>query len=328
MRRKICVRILTALVVSVCILCGPASAEVYKAKIVGGPTGGTANTFTSAMAVYVSKAYEDIKASPVASGGAVENIKRMHSGQSELGVAMAVSLALAAKGELTKDPKKYDQVRFMGYVWGAPAQLIVRADSNIKSPMDLVGKRVAVGSAGSGAAAGAERYFRHLGLWDKMKTNFLGYSAAATAFKDKKIDAFWIVSGAPNRSVIEASVQVKIRLVDLHPDAEKSGFYNAFAYAPVDIPAGTYEGLPVNQTFQDSVLLCANAGEPEAQIYKIMKALWSKEGIAAMAAAKKTFKDMGLETGIMGISIPLHSGAYKFWAEQGKSIPSKFKPTN
>ena len=63
-------------------------------------------------------------------------------------------------------------------------------------------------------AASAERFFRHIGVWDKFKPTFMGYSAAASAFKDGKIDAFWVLVGFPNRSIIEASVQEKIHLGD------------------------------------------------------------------------------------------------------------------
>jgi len=58
----------------------------------------------------------------------------------------------------------------VGYLYGAPAQLVVRADSGIESSMELVGKKVAVGNPGSGAALSAERFFRHLGVWDRTRT--------------------------------------------------------------------------------------------------------------------------------------------------------------
>ena len=67
----------------------------------------------------------------------------------------------------------------MAYLYGAPAHLVVLKKSGITKVSDLDGKRVAVGGAGSGAAGAAQRYFTSLGLWDKMKVEFLGYSKAA-----------------------------------------------------------------------------------------------------------------------------------------------------
>jgi len=305
----------------------PAMAENYSIKIGGGPTGGTFNTFANGMAVYVPKVATNIQATAVGSGGSVENVKRVSSGESDFGLCYAVDSGLGFTGKLPKDNNKYDGLRAMGYLYGAPAQLVVKADSDIKSAMDLKGKRVAVGNAGSGAAASAERFFRHIGVWDNFKPTFMGYSAAASAFKDGKIDAFWVLVGYPNRSIIEASVQVQIRLIDVGVDAEKSGFYKAYAYSPTVIPAGTYgKGMPECKTFQDSTILSANVKMSEDLVYTIMKTLWSKAGMEAMVTAKKTFKEMTLENNFRGASVPLHPGAVKFWKEQGKEIPAQLMP--
>ena len=305
----------------------PAPAADYSIKIGGGPTGGTFNTFTNAMAVYVPKVNPNIQASSVGSGGSVENLKRVHNGESDFGLCYAVDSSLGYIGKLPQDPAKYDNIRSMGYLYGAPAQLVVRADSGVKSAMDLKGKRVALGNAGSGAAASAERFFRHIGLWDNFNPDFLGYSQAASAFQDGKIDAFWVLVGYPNRSIIEAAVQVKIALVDVGVDAEKTGFYKAFAYSPMTIPAGTYgKDMPATKSFQDSCILTTNMDQPETLVYTIMKTLWSKKGMEAMVMAKKSFNEMTLQNGFTGASVPLHPGAVKFWKEQGKEIPADLMP--
>jgi hypothetical protein len=305
----------------------PALAADYSIKIGGGPTGGTFNTFTNAMAVYVPKVNPNIQASSVGSGGSVENLKRIHNGESDFGLCYAVDSSLGYIGKLPQDPAKYDNIRSMGYLYGAPAQLVVRADSGIKSAMDLKGKRVALGNAGSGAAASAERFFRHIGLWDNFNPDFLGYSQAASAFQDGKIDAFWVLVGYPNRSIIEAAVQVKIALVDVGVDAEKTGFYKEYAYSPMTIPAGTYgKGMPATKSFQDSCILTTSKDIPEDLVYTIMKTLWSPKGMEAMVMAKKSFKEMTLENGFTGASVPLHPGAVKFWKEQGKEIPANLMP--
>jgi TRAP-type uncharacterized transport system substrate-binding protein len=54
---------------------------------------------------------------------------------------------------MKNDPTKYTDVRAVSFLYGAPAQLIVRKGSGIKSTRDLAGKKVGVGNAGSGAFA-------------------------------------------------------------------------------------------------------------------------------------------------------------------------------
>ncbi len=327
MKKFLILSLLLVVTISMAAVSGDAqAAKKFKAKIGGGPTGGTFNTFANAMAVYVPKNMDDIKLSAVGSGGSVENVKRVSSGESNFGLCYAVDSALGRGGKLPKDDKQYEGTMALGFLYGAPAQLVVRADSGINTAKDLIGKRVAVGNAGSGASASAERFFRHLGVWENFKPQFLGYSAAASAFKDGKIDAFWVLVGFPNRSIIEASVQVDIRLIDVGADAAQFGFYDAYAYIPVTIPAGTYgDDMPACSTFQDATFLCANNEVPTDVVYNIMSTLWSEDGMAAMVSAKKTFKTMTLENAFDGASIPLHPGAVKFWEEQGKSVPANLK---
>lgn len=306
----------------------PALAKTYRVSIGGGPTGGTFQYFANAISVYVPKVAADIKMSPEGSGGSAENVKRINAGDFALGIAYAGDIYLGAMGQLPMDDKKYDKVRVMGYLYGAPAQLVVKKASGVKGAGDLAGKKVAVGNAGSGAALSAERFFRHLGVWEKIEPQFLGYSAAAAAFKDGKIDAFWVLVGYPNASIIEAATQDEVALVEVDAEAAASGFYKAFPfYSPTVIPANTYSGQtePV-KTWQDGTLLVCGAGLDEALVYNIMKAVWSKEGLEYMVKAHKAAREMSIDSGFLGASRPLADGAAKFWTEQGKTIPDNLKP--
>ncbi len=296
-------------------------------SIGGGPTGGTFNYFANGFSTYVPKQIEGLRMSSEGSGGSVENVRRVHSGDFHFGISYAVDIGLGAQGKLPEDDKKYDKVRCIGYLYGAPAQLIVRADSEFQSAMDLKGKRVAVGNAGSGAATSAERFFRHIGVWEEFSPQFLGYSTAASAFQDGKIDAFWVLVGYPNASVIEASTQSDVRLIDVGKDAEETGFYDAYAYAPATIPAGTYRGQDKDCiTFQDSTLLTTRSDVDDKIVYEITKTIWSEEGIEHMRQAHGAAKELSIENGFKNASRPLAKGAAKFWEEEGKEIPSNLKP--
>lgn len=328
MKRLFFVAILAVLVVGMGVMIpSHAQAKTVFASIGGGPTGGTYNYFANGISLYVPKVYPEIKMSAEGSGGSAENVRRVHGGDFDFGLSYAVDIALAAKGQLPQDTNKYDKVRCMAYLYGAPAQLVVMADSAFKSAKDLEGKRVAVGNAGSGAALSAERFFRHIGVWDNFQPQFLGYSAAASAFKDGKIDAFWVLVGFPNASVIEAATMAKIRLIDVGKDAEETGFYNEYPYSAITIPGGTYPGQAEDvMSFQDSTLLTTRSDVDEDVVYKILKAMWSKEGLEHMVQAHKAAREMSIENNFKGSSRPLHKGAAKFWQEQGISIPDNLKP--
>ena len=70
---------------------------------------------------------------------------------------------------LKNDTNRYENVLAVAFLCWAPAQLVVRKGSGIKNPEDLVGKKVGVGNAGSGAFANCELFFNHLGIWDRVE---------------------------------------------------------------------------------------------------------------------------------------------------------------
>ena len=189
-------------------------------KFSGGPSGGTFQYYASAISTLAKKNKVNVLAS--SSGGSIENIRLTDSGKASFSVAYSGHVFQARNGMMKGDAKKYENVLAVAYFYGAPAQLIVRAGSGIKSAKQLVGKKVGVGNAGSGAAANAELFFTELGIWDKIERNFLGYREAAGAFGNNQLDAFWLFVGFPNASVLEAAMQNDIDMVDVYKDAEAS----------------------------------------------------------------------------------------------------------
>ena len=290
-------------------------AQVYKFS--GGPSGGTFQYFASAISTLAKKS--DLKVLASSSGGSIENIRTVNSGKSSFGVAYSGNVFDALNGKLANDNNKYTNVKAVSFFYGAPAQLVVKKKSGITNPKQLEGKRVGVGNAGSGAAASAELFFKSLGLWEKIDKEFLGYRAAADAFKNGQLDAFWIFAGFPNASVLEAALQSDVVLLDTYKAGDESGLFKENPYFDkIVIPANTYSGQDqaVN-TFQDAALWVANADVSEDVVYKLLTKVYSEEGLKYMVEVHKSAKVMTIENGIKGIVTPLHPGAEKFWREKG-----------
>lgn len=290
-------------------------ARVYKMS--GGPSGGTFQYYASAISTLAKKNRINVLAS--SSGGSIENIRLTNSGKTNFSVAYSGNVFQAREGIMKGDKRKYENVLALAYLYGAPAQLVVRADSGITSAKQLAGKRVGVGNAGSGAAANAELFFTELGIWDKIDRNFLGYRQAAGAFKNKQLDAFWLFTGFPNSAVIEAALQTDIALINVYKDAEEVGMFEKYPYfSKVIIPANTYKGVTTDtMTFQDSTLWVANSKVSADLVYKLLGIVFSKAGLEYMVSVHKSAKAMSIKDGIKGIVTPLHPGAEKFWKEKG-----------
>ena len=289
----------------------------------GGPAGGTFQVVANAIQVFPPvKDNPNFSVKAQSSGGSVENLRTTNSGRVAFSTVYAGHVYLGRNGEMKNDPTKYENVLAVGYLYGAPAQLVVRKDSGIKSVMDLAGKKVGVGNAGSGAFANCELFFTHMGVWDKIERNAMGYNDAAQAFGNEQLDAFWLFTAFPSGAVIMAAQTNDIDLVDLEADAEKGGYFKKYPYfGHLSVPAGTYRGVDHDTpSFFDSTLLVANADVPADDVYALMEAVWSDAGLKHMVEQKKTFKEMSVQNGMKGIDpsiIPLHPGAAKFWKDKG-----------
>ncbi len=286
----------------------------------GGPAGGTFQVVANGIQVYGPvKAIEDFTVKAQSSAGSVENLRKVNSGKSHFGVVYSGHVYLGRNGRMKNDTRKYEDVLAVAYLYGAPAQLVVRQGSGIKSTKDLVGKKVGVGNAGSGAFANCELFFTHMGIWDKIERNAMGYNDAAAAFGNNQLDAFWLFTAFPSGAVIMAAQTNKIALVNLEADAEATGFYKEYPYfSKLTIPANTYKGVDYDTpSFQDSALWVANSKVSDEVVYKMLSLIYTPEGLKHMVSQKKTFKEMAIETGANGIVTPFHPGAEKFWKEKG-----------
>jgi TRAP transporter TAXI family solute receptor len=286
----------------------------------GGPAGGTFQVVANAIQVFKPmKESKNFRVKAQSSAGSVENLRKVNKGKAQMGVVYSGHVYLGRNGKMKNDTKKYEDVMAVAWLYGAPAQLVVRKGSGIKSTKDLVGKKVGVGNAGSGAFANCELFFTHMGVWDKIERNAMGYNDAAQAFGNNQLDAFWLFTAFPSGAVIMAAQTNDIELVNLSKDAEATGFYDQYPYfSRLAVPADTYRGVDYESpSFQDSALWVANSKVSDDTVYEMLAAVYTDEGLAHMKEQKKTFKNMSLDTGTQGVVTPWHPGAIKFWKDKG-----------
>jgi TRAP transporter TAXI family solute receptor len=297
-------------------------AAFAKERIVfgGGPAGGTFQVVANAIQVYDPiKELPDIRVQAQSSAGSVENLRKTDAGRQQMSVVYSGHVYQGRNGKMKNDPTKYENVMAVSFLYGAPAQLVVKAGSGIKSVKDLEGKKVGVGNAGSGAFANCELFFTHMGIWDKIERNAMGYNDAAQAFGNNQLDAFWLFVGYPTGAVMMAAQTNDIAMVNLDKDAQESGFYKEYPYfAKVTIPPNTYKGVDYEvNSFQDAALWVANKDVSEEAVYQMLSLIFTDEGLAHMVSQKKTFKSMSIQSGPTGVVTPFHPGAEKFWKEKG-----------
>jgi len=301
--------------------------KVDRITMVGGPPSGVFGIFATGMGTYLSKNVPGLDVSVTATGGSVENPRRVNSGDAEMGLSFASDVHEGFYGLEQYKGKPVTNVRAIGLVFFGVAHAITFADSGIKTANDLAGKRVAVGTPGSGTFASAERVFRALGIWDKINRIPLLGAQAGEAMADGKADAFFWTGPEPDRVTMEAATKRPVRAIDIYTPATKTDFFKQFPYfARYVFPANSYKGITEDtSTVGIPVIWYANKDVAPALVQKMAAAVYSKEGNAHMVTVHAGSKDMVPQKALQGITIPLHRGAEEHWKTAGIQIPDAIR---
>ncbi|MBM3531156.1 MAG: TAXI family TRAP transporter solute-binding subunit [Alphaproteobacteria bacterium] len=288
-------------------------------------TGGVTGSFYligAPISNYVNNNSGRLRLTPSTSGGGYENLRRVNSGQAQLGMATPDAMFEGWNGEkpFTAQMRNW---RVIGQVVPPMANhLVVLDDPKINTLSDLKGKNVAIGAPGSAAATGLQRLLTVTGLLSQMKAQMLPHQDYPDMLVDKRVDAITRLGTIPAGTVEEIAAQRKIKLVDMSAEMEKSGFFKKYPfYQPIKIAAGTYPGQNKDVTvFGSNGFLIAHKDVPDDVIYEFTKLTYSEPGTRHVTMA---FKSHGLnaKSPLTGNPGPVHPGAAKYWREQGIPIP-------
>ena len=204
-----------------------------------GGESGTYYAFGGVLSSYVTN-NSDLSVTAVTSGGSKANIEDLTAGDTQLGFVQSDVMSYAYNGERLFDAP-VEGFSVVAALYMEQVQLVT-TNPDIKSVADLAGKTVSVGDRGSGVFFNAVDV---LGAYDidvesGISPVYQDFGDSAESLKDKKIDAAFIVAGAPTTAIVDLATSGPVYLVSLddeHTNAllESSPYYSAYT-----IPAGTY----------------------------------------------------------------------------------------
>lgn len=285
-------------------------------------TGGTAGTYYPVGGMIANAVSQPgkIVATAQASNGSVANVNGVASGAMESGFSQSDVATWAFTGTGVYEGKpKVTELRMIANLYPESIHLVVKKGSGIKSVADLKGKRVALDEPGSGTLVNARTVLAAFGVKESdIKPEYIKPNQAGDKLKDGALDAFFFVGGAPAGAIAElASSGAGIELVPLTgPQAEALRKSNP--YLAVDtIAAGTYKDVPAVQTMAMGAQWVTSAKADTETVYQITKALYGKAAQDALAAGHAKGKFITKENAVMGVGIPFHPGAEKFYKEVG-----------
>jgi len=280
------------------------------------PTGG-------AIAKIVNKKQKKygIRCTVESTGGSVFNVNAIMSGYLEFGVVQSDRQYQAINGSPNSEwaGKPQKNLRAVFSIHPESITLVAAVDANIKSIMDLKGKKVNIGNPGSGQRQNSIDALTAVGIDYKkdMRTEGIKVAESAGLLQDGRIDAFFYTVGHPSGSIKEAtSGKRKVRFASITGVDKLLAKYPY--YAKAFIPVKLYPGA-VNKedvmTFGVKATFVTSAKVPDKVVYAITKEVFENfEDFKKLHPAYQVLTKKGM---LEGLSAPIHPGAMKYYKEVG-----------
>ncbi len=266
-------------------------------------------------------------ASVEATGASVDNVAFISRGESDIALALADTVLAAYAGTGRFGPggnlPRLPNLRVITVAYTNAVHVLTLEGSGIESLQDLRGKRVSVGSPGSGTEVSARTMLEAVGItYDDFQVERLGVGETADALRDGAIDAGFWSGGVPTGGVLSLAETRQIKLVPISDEA----FAQINAADPTLIryvfPAGAYRGTPETASVGTPNLIIVSSEMDEELAYQFTKQLFANIGViqAIHPSAFETVAEAALAS-----PVPLHLGAIRALEELGLSVPASLK---
>ena len=286
-------------------------------------TGGTTGTYYAVggvMATVLNPLLENSNLVVESTGASKANIQMIDDGDADLGLVQNDVMYYAMTGSSLFEGKgEYETFSTVAGLYDETVQ-IVTCDASIESVADLAGKTVSVGDAGSGTEFNAKQILEAYDLtFDDISVVNASFGDSADSLKDGKIDAAFVVAGAPTTAVVDLATVKDVHLVQLDEEHIEKLQSNYDFYTSTVIPADTYKGVSEDATTVSvRATLIASNDVSEDAVYELLKAMFDNKDALVEGHAK--FEFLTLEDAVKGMSVPFHAGAKKYYEEQGITV--------
>jgi len=319
MKKLISVALCLALMLTLAACGGSAATKMTMGT---GGTSGTYYAFGGVLGQYI-KNNAGIDVTVVSTDGSKANIESIAAGDYQLGTVQSDVMAYAWSGTRSFETNgAIDSFRVVAGLYAESVQLITM-DPEIKSVADLKGKAVSIGAPGSGVYFNAMDVLAAAGLTEAdIQPQYQSFADSTDALKDGKIDAAFIVAGAPTAAITELCTTNDAYLVPIDGAIAETLMASSPFYTLYNIPAGTYEGQTedvTTVTVKATMIVSADASEDD--VYNLTKAIF--DNVSAIAAENGKGAELSIDNATSGMTAPFHAGAAKYFAEQGATVDTQ-----
>ncbi len=250
--------------------------------------------------------------------GSVANIDGVMAGTLDGGFAQGDAQYDAFHGKDLYAGRPQPKLRALFTLHTESLTLVARRDAGIRTFADIRGKRVSIGSRGSGTRLTMDRAMAAFGVApdDLKRVAELRYVDLPAALCDGRLDAFAFVGGQPNLLGIDAANACPVSIAAIAGPPVDALLAAHPYYVRTEIPAGAYKGTPAAQpSFGTPIALVVSADMPEATAYAITRA--ALEHFDEFRLRHPTLAPLTPQSVARDTIIPMHAGAVRYFKEAG-----------
>ena len=295
------------------------SGQVKKITLASGGTSGTYYGFSGVIAQRLNETLKDkLKINVVSTGASKVNVQMIDDGDADIAIVQNDVMSYAYNAtDMFSGSKPITSFSAIASCYPESVQIV--ANKAINSIDELKGKKVSVGDAGSGTEFNAKQILEAYGMdinSDIIKSN-QSFADSCDALKNGTIDAAFVTAGHPTVAVTELASNFDFNILPVDQDHANQLMSKYGFYAPVTIEKDTYPVLTSNvNTVAVMATYIANNNLDEETVYEFTKGLFEEKDNFNHQKASL----LNIETGVSGIAIPFHSGAARYYKEQGKDV--------
>jgi hypothetical protein len=206
-------------------------------------TGGESGTYYAyggVLAQYVS-ANTDLAITAITSDASKTNVQEIDAGNDQIAFCQSDVMTYAYEGNKDRDfSSAVDSFSVVAALYPEQVQ-IVTTNPELATVADLEGKKVSIGASGSGTYFNAMDILGAYGLTeDDIDAKYQSFGDSADSLKDGKIDAAFIVAGAPTTAITDLATSGDVYLISMDEEHIATLLDSSPFYSASTIVAGTY----------------------------------------------------------------------------------------
>ncbi|MDO4519825.1 MAG: TAXI family TRAP transporter solute-binding subunit [Eubacteriales bacterium] len=314
-------KITTTALATIFALSLPVAVSAADLQFTTGGDQGTYYGFGTVLATQVS-GDTDTNVTAVTSGGSQANIYALDDGDADLAFVQSDVMAYAYNGtNLFEEDGAIDGFSTVAALYLEQVQ-IVTTNPDIATVEDLKGKKVSIGEAGSGVYFNAIDILGAYGLTeDDIEPTYQNFGDSAESLQDGKIDAAFVVAGAPTTAVTSLATAKDVYLVSLDEEHINSLLESSPYYTADVISKDTYNLADDVNTVAVGAVVIASDDVEDSDVYNFVSTIFENTDTIASAHAKGA--ELNLEFAASVTSVPYHAGAAQYFEEKGITVETK-----